>query len=189
MTIHAAQYLNRQLLIAMPTMQDNNFARTVTFVCQHSAEGAMGILINRMTDLKLGDILSQMSLHTDDTAITNIPIYHGGPVQRERGFVLHETGQTWESSFEVGEGLAITTSRDILIAFAEGRGPKKSLIALGYAGWSAGQLESEVRENIWLTAQATSDLIFDKPIEQRWEAATRSVGIDPSVLTDYAGHA
>lgn len=183
------RYLNQQLLIAMPAMADPNFARTVTFICQHSAEGAMGILINRITDLKLGDVLAQMSLTSRDPKIAQAPIFHGGPVQRERGFVLHESGGAWESSFDTGGGLAVTTSRDILVAMSEGKGPHKALVALGYAGWSAGQLESEVRDNLWLTAPATAELLFDCSVEQRWEAAARSVGIDPSILPDYAGHA
>jgi putative transcriptional regulator len=184
-----ATYLTNHFLIAMPGLADPNFSRGVTFVCQHTGEGAMGILVNRVSDLKLSDVLAQMHMHSEIAAVADAPVYIGGPVQPERGFVLHETGGEWDSSFAITEQLSVTTSRDILQAIADGRGPKRAIVALGYAGWSEGQLEHEMRDNAWLTARATPELIFDTPLERRWDAAARLVGIDPAMLSDYAGHA
>ena len=183
------RYLTNQFLIAMPSLADPNFSRGVTFVCQHSKDGAMGILVNRVAPLTVGDVLAQMNITTDLEALAQAPVYFGGPVQPERGFVLHDAGGTWDSSFEVSPELQVTTSRDILAAMAEGKGPKRAIVALGYAGWSEGQLEEEVRENAWLTAQASPGLIFDTPLEQRWNAAAAIVGIDLSLMPDQAGHA
>ena len=185
----ASSYLSNHFLIAMPRMADPNFTRGVTFLCQHTGEGAMGIIVNRMSDLKLGDVLSQMNLTTEIEAVSLAPVFIGGPVQPERGFVLHEPGGNWDSSFTISEELAVTTSRDILAAMAEGRGPKRSLVALGYAGWSAGQLEQEMLDNAWLTVQADSGLIFDTPMERRWEAAAQLIGVDLTMMADNAGHA
>jgi putative transcriptional regulator len=185
----AATYLSNHFLIAMPGMQDPNFLRGVTFVCQHTDEGAMGLVINRAADITLSDVLRQMRMSTQIDDVARAPVYIGGPVQPERGFVLHDAGERWDSSFAISDEIAITTSRDILQAMAEGRGPKRTMVALGYAGWSAGQLEAEMKDNAWLTARADSKLIFDTPLAQRWEAAARSVGIDPFLLSDHAGHA
>jgi putative transcriptional regulator len=184
-----ATYFGNQFLIAMPAMQDPNFLRGVTFVCQHTDEGAMGLVINRASELTLSDVLRQMRMTTEIEDVARAPVYIGGPVQPERGFVLHDAGERWDSSFAISEELAITTSRDILQALAEGRGPKRAMIALGYAGWSDGQLEAEMKDNAWLTARADSKLIFDTPLAQRWEAAARSVGIDPFLLSGHVGHA
>ena len=181
-------WLSNHFLIAMPTMADPNFARAVTFVCQHTAEGAMGLTINRLSDYKLGDVLGQMQLETDRSDVANAPVYLGGPVQPERGFVLHEVGEEWDSSFRISDRLAVTTSRDILVAMAEGRGPARALIALGYSGWSAGQLDQEMVDNAWLTVEADLGLIFDTPLEQRWTAAAKLVGVNLASLSDYAGH-
>lgn len=183
------RYLTNHFLIAMPSLLDPNFSRGVTFLCQHSKEGAMGIIVNRAAPLTLGDVLAQMNITTGIEAVASAPVFFGGPVQPERGFVLHDAGGTWDSSFEISERLAVTTSRDILAAMAEGKGPKRALVALGYAGWSEGQLEQEVRDNAWLTASATPELIFDTPTEQRWNAAAALVGIDLSLMSDQAGHA
>jgi putative transcriptional regulator len=185
----APSYLTNHVLIAMPSMQDPNFARTVTYVCEHSDHGAMGIVINRPSELKLRDVLAQMSLPLDRTGLVSTPVFLGGPVQPERGWVLHDPGGQWESSFLVSDWLAVTTSRDILAALAEGRGPRRAMLALGYAGWSAGQLDREMLENAWLTAEATPQLLFEIAPEERWESATRLVGINPSTLSNYAGHA
>ena len=183
------RYLTNQFLIAMPSLADPNFSRGVTFVCQHSKDGAMGILVNRVAPLTVGDVLAQMNITTDLEALAQAPVYFGGPVQPERGFVLHDAGGSWDSSFEVSPELQVTTSRDILAAMAEGKGPKRAIVALGYAGWSEGQLEEEVRENAWLTAQASPGLIFETPLDQRWSAAAAIVGIDLSLMPDQAGHA
>ncbi|HVF35309.1 MAG TPA: YqgE/AlgH family protein [Candidatus Saccharimonadia bacterium] len=183
------RYLTNHFLIAMPSLLDPNFSRGVTFVCQHSKDGAMGIIINRAAPLTLGDVLAQMDITTGIEAVASAPVYLGGPVQPERGFVLHDTGESWDSSFDISETLAVTTSRDILAAMAEGKGPKRALIALGYAGWSEGQLEQEVRDNAWLTVAAAPQLIFDTPLDERWNAAAALVGIDMSLMSDQAGHA
>ena len=184
-----ASFLTNQFLIAMPTMADPNFARGVTYVCQHTADGAMGLLINRLSDYKLGDVLAQMKLTTEIAAVAQAPVYIGGPVQPERGFVLHETGGEWDSSFRINERLAVTTSRDILVAMSEGGGPQRYLVALGSSGWSPGQLEQEMVDNAWLTTDAELELIFRTPLEQRWHAAVALVGVNLSALSDYAGHA
>lgn len=184
-----ATWLTDHFLIAMPALQDPNFARSVTYICQHDAEGAMGIVINRTADLAISDVLRQLKLRTDNQRLTSAQVYLGGPVQPERGFVLHEASGEWDSTFAVTPRLSVTTSRDVLAAMSEGGGPRRALLALGCAGWTAGQLETEMRDNAWLTTPADETLIFDLPAERRWEAATRLVGVDPARLSDYSGHA
>lgn len=181
--------LSNQLLIAMPSLRDPNFARGVAFLCQHGEDGAMGILINRLSEYRLGDVLAQMNLKSDLPEVIDAPVLIGGPVQPERGFVLHESGGEWESSFKISERICVTTSRDILIAMAEGRGPKRALVALGYSGWIAGQLEQELRENAWLTTTASERILFETPLEERWEAAAGLVGVNMAHMADYVGHA
>lgn len=176
-------------LIAMPTMGDPQFTRGVTLLCQHNEDGAIGLLVNRMSDFSLGDVLAQMQLECDDPAVTALPVLSGGPVQPERGFVLHLGEQSWESSYRVNPTWSVTTSRDILLAIAAGEGPERALVALGYAGWSAGQLDQELKDNAWLTAEASERIVFETPLEQRWNAAAGLVGVDPSQLAGYAGHA
>ncbi len=182
-------YLANQLLIAMPGMADPNFSDTVTFICEHNHDGALGLVINRPMDINLGAILSHMSLAASTEGIAGLPVYLGGPVQTERGFVLHTQGTVWESSLKVSSDFAVTSSRDILAAIADGKGPSKALIALGYAGWGAGQLEREIKENTWLHAPPDARVLFDTPVQQRWAAATALLGIDPSRLSGTAGHA
>lgn len=183
-------HLTNQLLIAMPALEDANFARTVAYVCQHDDDGAMALVINRPATFTLGDILGDPELEPVRGRLAKIPVLLGGPVGIERGFVLHTTDErTWESSLQPAPGLAVTTSRDILLAIANGQGPQRFLFALGYAGWAAGQLERELAENAWLTAPADPDLLFAVPPERRWHAATASIGIDPSRLSSYAGRA
>ena len=184
------QYLSRHLLIAMPALDDPNFARGVTLICQHSEDGAMGLTINRLSDLLLGEVMRQIGVEHMAPEVAARKVLLGGPVQMERGFVLHEPGETWDSSAKLGDDLVVTTSKDILHAIAEDRGPDRYLVLLGYAGWGAGQLEQEVRDNAWLTAEPRShDLLFDTPIEQRWDAAARLLGIDISRMTGSVGHA
>lgn len=184
-----AHYLANHLLIAMPALADPNFARGVTFLCQHNAEGALGIVVNRLSQFNLGDVLEQMDIHTDLTLLARSPVYSGGPVQMDRGFVLHEPCGQFDSSFRISDELCVTTSRDVLAAMAAGTGPRQSLVALGYAGWAAGQLEEEIRDNAWLSVPANPSILFDTPVEQRWQAAARLAGIDVRLMTDYAGHA
>jgi len=185
----AASSLTNQFLIAMPGLMDPNFHQTVTYICAHNEDGAMGIVINRPLDLALGDVLAQMDLQPCNEEVGRIPIYQGGPVQTDRGFVLHRPDSEWSSSINVSEEIGVTTSRDILQAIAEGRGPARSLIALGYAGWAAGQLEQELKENAWLSGPADSDIIFKTPCQQRWEHAARLLGVDLQRLSSDIGHA
>ena len=181
--------LNNQLLIAMPNLRDPNFARGVTFICQHGEGGAMGLMINRLSEYCLGDVLAQMNMHTELQDVIDAPVLIGGPVQPERGFVLHTPGGEWESSFRISDSISVTTSRDILLAIAAGNGPRRAVVALGYAGWSPGQLEQELCDNHWLTAPADEQVLFDTPLDQRWEAAAGLVGVNLASLTSYAGHA
>lgn len=178
-----------QFLIAMPSLADPQFARGVAMVCQHGEDGAIGLLVNRLSEYSLGDVLAQMRLECMHAEVAEMPVLVGGPVQQERGFVLHDGHDHWESSYRINEQWAVTTSRDILVAMASGEGPERAMVALGYAGWGAGQLEQELMENAWLTVEAEPHVVFDTPLEQRWGAAAGLVGIDPAQLTGYAGHA
>lgn len=181
--------LANTLLVAMPALDDPNFERTVTLLCQHDEEGAMGIVLNRPADYRLGDLLDQLGIAGAGEALAAVPVLSGGPVQPERGFVLHDDPRPWASTLRFGDGLALTTSRDILEAMVRGEGPRRALVALGYAGWGAGQLERELAQNSWLTVPVETDLLFGTPLEQRWHAAARTLGVDMSRLADYAGHA
>lgn len=182
-------YLKNHFLIAMPHMADPNFAQTVTFLIEHNAEGAMGLVINRPNGLTLADVLEQLRPETLPPAICqSLPIFSGGPVQTERGFVLHPAGEQFQATMELGE-LALSTSQDVLFAIADGHGPEKYVIALGYAGWEAGQLEQELIGNTWLTCPADPQILFDTPFDQRLAAAAARLGVNLSLLTSQAGHA
>jgi putative transcriptional regulator len=185
----APEYLSNHFLIAMPALADPNFARGLTLLCQHNAEGAMGLLVNRPSDYTLGDVLAQMGIETADLALGQLPVLIGGPVHPDRGFVLHDDPRDWSSTLRFGNGLAVTTSREILVAMAKGDGPKNVLVALGYSGWEAGQLEAELGENAWLTAPASEAIVFHTPLEARWLAAAESLGVDLRLLSDSTGHA
>jgi len=185
-----ASYLNNHFLIAMPALEDPNFFHSVTYICEHNEQGAMGIVINQPLDISLSDVLSHMQISVNENeGLGATPVYLGGPVQTERGFVLHEPLGHWDSMLEITDSMGVTTSRDILQALNEGNGPSRSLVALGYAGWGEGQLEHELVENAWLTCPADSAIIFDTPIENRWTAAAASLGIDINTLSDGFGHA
>jgi putative transcriptional regulator len=182
--------LKNRLLVAMPAVDDPNFSHSVTYVCEHSDQGAMGITINRqLADLSLGDVLDHMKISCSNPQIRQRPIYVGGPVSIERGFVLHSPHGGWESTLEVTEEVGLTTSRDILQAMAEGAGPARAIIALGYSGWAEGQLEQELADNTWLTVDGTPSLIFDTPMADRWRAAAQSLGVDMHLIAGEAGHA
>lgn len=181
--------LTNHFLIAMPTLADRNFYRTVTFLCEHSGEGAMGIVINRVTDLKLGDIFEQLDIEAVEPALSDQPVYLGGPVQNNRGFVIHEPLGNWESTLPVTDTIGVSTSRDILAAIGRNRGPDRYIVALGYAGWGAGQLEREITENSWLSGPANPQILFELPLEHRWNAAAGLVGVDITRLSSEAGHA
>lgn len=177
------------MLIAMPGMVDSNFAGSVTLLCQHNEEGAIGITINRLADYSLAEVFSQLQLECNDEAIRNMPVLEGGPVAPDRGFVLHTPQEGFESSMAVGPDIMVTTSRDVLAAIAEGSGPEKYVVALGYAGWGGGQLEGELRENAWLTVMADSDIVFDMPVPNRFEGALGRLGIKVDRLHSEIGHA
>jgi len=181
--------LTDQLLIAMPAMADPNFAHTVTYICEHGADGALGLVVNRPLGLTLGAVLEQLDLAVADGAVAEQIVYFGGPVLPERGFVLHDSGTRWDSTLRVNERFSVTTSRDVLKAMAEGKGPRQALVALGYAGWGAGQLEAELADNAWLTVPADPRLVWDTPFEQRWDAAARAIGFDPAQLAVGSGRA
>jgi len=175
-------------------MADPNFSRTVTFLFEHSAQGAMGIVINRPTKMQLSEVFLQLKLPSSESSVADQFVLQGGPVQTEQGFVIHRTdtsdnGGNWEYSVQVSDRIQITTSRDILAAMARGEGPPSALVALGYAGWGAGQLESELQSNAWLTAEVDERVLFDLPFEDRWDAAVRLLGIDAARLGPDAGHA
>jgi putative transcriptional regulator len=185
----AATFLNNQFLIAMPGMDDPNFAQTVTLVCEHSERGALGIIINRPLTMDLGEVFEQLGLDASQSHVSRQNVLLGGPVQTDRGFVLHSPGAGFESTLPVSEKLHLTTSRDILDALASGQGPERAIVALGYAGWEAGQLEDEMARNAWLTVPVDENLLFDVPAEDRWQAAGRLLGINLLHLSSDAGHA
>jgi putative transcriptional regulator len=184
-----ANHLTNHFLIAMPGLADPNFFHTVTYICEHSEQGAMGLVINRPMGLQLADIFEQLDIKIDDPSIIQTPVYLGGPVQGDRGFVLHDSEREWDSTLRVTEDISVTTSMDILQAIAAGEGPVHSLVTLGYAGWGAGQLEEEMAQNAWLSGPAKSDIIFTRPSDQRWQAAADLLGVDLNLLSSEAGHA
>lgn len=181
--------LTNQFLIAMPNLADPNFYRTVTLLCAHNSEGAMGIVINRPLSLSLGEILGHMDIPLGNRQVQAMPVCQGGPVQKERGFVIHRPPGSWDAVLPVGDDFAVATSRDILAAIARGEGPDEVVVALGYAGWGAGQLERELAENAWLSVPARADILFQAPFEKRWELAVQMLGVDLSRLSGEAGHA
>ena len=181
--------LTGHFLIAMPAMTDPYFARSVTYICEHNAQGAMGVVINRPIEMSLDDLFDQIHLEIHDKELGQSPVHFGGPVQIERGFVLHQPIGHWQSTMTVSSETALTTSKDILEASALGVGPAKMLVTLGYAGWTAGQLEEELAQNAWLTVLADDAVIFDTPSDQKFDAAIRLLGIDLASLAEEAGHA
>lgn len=178
--------LRNQFLIAMPHLRDKHFEGTITYICEHNESGAMGIVINKPMDLRLSEILEQLDI--DGSRLERKMVYTGGPMQSERGFVIHADDSSWQSSLKVTEGLTVTTSRDILAAMASGDGPAKALVALGYAGWSEGQLEQELANNFWITCEADAGILFDTPDPEKIIAALGRVGIDYHRLASVAGH-
>jgi putative transcriptional regulator len=182
-------WLTNQFLIAMPAMGDPNFDHTVTFICEHNEDGALGLVVNRPMGMHLSDVLNQMSLTENSEQKSKVPLLRGGPVQPERGFVVHDHLGEWGSTLEVSDGIHVTTSRDILEAMADGTGPDNALVILGYAGWAAGQLENEMMVNAWLTVPADKDILFSIPFEKRWQSAAALIGIDINQLGTSFGHA
>ena len=181
--------LTYHFLIAMPNMVDPHFAKSLTFICEHNDQGALGVVINRPIDMNLQTLLEQISIPLESDVFKSIPVHFGGPVQTDRGFVLHMPVGQWQSTLAVGSEIGLTTSKDILQAVARGEGPKQILVTLGYAGWAPGQLEHELAQNAWLTVQARPELIFGLPSEERLAAAMHLLGVDYASLSEQAGHA
>lgn len=181
--------LQNHFLIAMPAMADPNFNETVTYICKHDTEGAFGIVINRVSDVSLGELLGQLAIEIRDRTVVDHAVMHGGPVEPERGFILHRSPQSFDATLATGGEIKLTSSPDILTAIGHGVGPQPILIALGYAGWGRGQLEAEIDNNTWLTVPASASVVFDTPAEQRWTAALGLPGVDIQRITEYAGHA
>lgn len=181
--------LANQLLIALPALADTNFSRSVALICQHDRDGALGLIVNRPSEYTLGEVLGQMGLEGGGDDMRSQVVLAGGPVHPERGFVLHDGGIRWDSTMAIADELFLTTSRDILEAMTKGEGPDHAVVALGCAGWDAGQLEHELAENDWLTAPADPELLFTLPLESRWQAAAGLIGVNFVHLADYSGHA
>lgn len=182
--------LTNQLLIAMPSLSDPNFSQTVTLICEHSSDkGALGIVVNKPLPMTLSEVLSQMKLDAIDAAIGARSVLRGGPVHKDRGFVVHRPGGQWDSSHVVSDQIQVTTSRDVLAAMARGEGPRDAFIALGYAGWEAGQLERELLDNAWLAMPVDENILFSVPFEDRWHAVWRQLGVDVGRISPVAGHA
>lgn len=181
--------LTHHFLIAMPNMADPNFARTLTYVAEHNEQGALGIIINRPIDMNLATLFERVDLALEVDGFADQPVYFGGPVQTDRGFVLHRPAGTWHSTLQVNDEIALTSSRDILQAIGSRGEPGEILVTLGYSGWAAGQLEQELADNAWLTVPADAGIIFDLPPEERLAAAMQKLGIDFTNLSEVAGHA
>jgi putative transcriptional regulator len=186
--------LTGQFLIAMPSMSDPRFSQTITFICSHSEDGAMGIVLNRPTKHSIADLLKQIQLDPTPSPILKNHVFEGGPVQQERGFVLHVPHLEYDSTIQINESIALTTSKDILEAAAKNEAPQKMMVALGYAGWSPGQLEEEMGLNAWLNIEAKQNeslhrIIFDAPSQDRLNIAMQMMGLNMSNLSDVAGHA
>lgn len=190
--------LTHHFLIAMPGLEDASFARSVIYLCEHSARGALGLVINKPSDINLKSLFEKVDLPLERADLASTPVFHGGPVQTERGFVLHEAVHAAEakpeepvyaSTMTIPGGLEMTTSKDVLEAMATGSGPRKVLVSLGYSAWGEGQLESELAENSWLTVDADPSVIFDTPVEQRYDKALSLLGLQAWMLSPTAGHA
>lgn len=181
--------LANHFLIAMPTLDDPNFSQTVTYICEHNDQGALGIVINRPAELTLADLFTHIGIESAQDVDTGASVYIGGPVQRERGFVIHTPPGDWDACMAVDDRIGVTTSQDVLQAAAHGNGPDRYIVALGYAGWSPGQLEEEMAQNAWLSGPADPDIIFERDSSERWQAAAALLGVDLSLLSTQGGHA
>jgi putative transcriptional regulator len=181
--------LAHHFLIAMPDMADPLFAKSIVYLCEHGEQGAMGVIINKPSGIVLAQLLEQIDLPLTNDDTNTTPVFFGGPVQPDRGFVLHKPIGNWQSTLTITDDLALSTSKDILAAVADGRGPDKLQISLGYAGWEKGQLEEEIAANSWLTVAAEDWVIFDTPVEERYTCAIKLLGFDPALLSSVSGHA
>jgi putative transcriptional regulator len=182
-------YLQQQMLIAMPAMADPNFERSVTLLCQHNEEGAIGITINRKSGFTLGELFFQLNIPCENQKISSMIVLEGGPVSPDHGFVLHTPIEGFDASIQINDEIMVTTSRDVLSAIAAGKGPQQFLVALGYAGWGDGQLESEMRQNAWLSVPADKDILFESALQNRWKKAVGKLGININDLHGVGGHA
>ena len=180
--------LKNQFLLAMPGLTGSYFGASITYICEHNADGAMGLVINKPGDLTLVELLAQIGLDSSEVSI-DVPVLDGGPVATERGFILHTDDRHFETSLDLGDGLMLTAAREILEAIAAGGGPNHYLVALGYAGWGEGQLENEIKENAWLTCPVSRSVLFETPFEDRVNKAAEVLGIDFRLISGQAGHA
>ncbi len=179
--------LKHHFLLAMPGLTADYFGNSITYIAEHNDDGALGFMVNRPLALSLGDLLAQLGIESHGDLVA--PVLEGGPVKTERGFILHSDDKQYESSVALGNGVMLSTARQILEAIGARTGPDRFLVALGYAGWEAGQLEQELAENAWLTCPASREILFDVPFEERIDKAARSLGIDFRLMSSQAGHA
>ena len=186
---HGGNNFTNHFLIAMPAMVDPHFAHALTYICEHNEDGALGIVVNKPTDMTLSALFEQIEVPLGNAELGRAPVHFGGPVSVDRGFVLHRPLGNWQSTLAVNDELGLTTSKDVLEALGRGEGPREVFISLGYAGWAAGQLEQEIAQNAWLTVEANADLVFGVPAEERLPRAMQLLGIDFSRLSDDVGHA
>ena len=188
MTEQSASLVDK-CLIATPAIKDPIFASSLVYMCEHSEQGSMGFVVNHETSQHLGDIFKQLDIRCDDESVCSQPVYIGGPVQLEQGFVLHSSSGHWQNSVEVAPDIHLTSSIDILQSIAEGQGPDDYLVMLGFAGWASGQLESELQQNSWLTSSCSADLLFHQKPEDKWQIAFDSLGFDINSLSPVSGNA
>lgn len=182
--------LTNHFLISMPHMSDSHFTQTLTYICDHNDQGAMGIVINRPLDMSLKQILDHLEIDCSQLVKNRLPVFDGGPVATERGFVIHSpVDQSWSSTYAVTDNISLSTSLDVLESIGAGSGPDRYIVALGYAGWGAGQLEQEIADNAWLSCPADLDILFHADAEERLQQAAKLLGVDLSLLSSQAGHA
>ncbi len=181
--------LSGHFLIAMPSLNDSFFNQAVTYICEHDVSGSFGVIINQETDISLKQVITEMKIESSDNFDGKKSVYMGGPVDQGRGFILHRPSGNWASSLSVKNDVTLTTSKDILQAIANNEGPEECIVALGYAGWAAGQLEQEMASNTWLSCPADEQIIFNTPVAERWKAAAKIIGVDLSLLSNDTGHA
>ena len=181
--------LTDNFLIAMPTLEDPYFSHALVYICEHNEHGALGIIVNRPIDMNLAGLFDKIDIKLEADSLANLPVYFGGPVQLDRGFVLHRPIGQWQSTLAINSEIGLTSSRDVLASVGSAGLPAEILVTLGYAGWDAGQLEDELARNSWLTVDAVPEIIFDTPVEQRYEKAVSLLGFDPAMLSQEAGHA
>ncbi|AKE53058.1 YqgE/AlgH family protein [Kangiella geojedonensis] len=187
--MESIQSLSDHLLIAMPTLEDSFFSRSVTYICEHSEEGALGIMLSQPLEATYHELFDHLKISSTNQEVLDYSLLAGGPVDKERGFILHSPLGSWESSMTISDEIALSTSEDILAAIANREGPEEAVIALGYSGWDKGQLEKEIEDNSWLIVPANKDIIFHTTPQQRWQKATKLLGIDWTQLTEHSGHA